>query len=604
MIRVENLSYSFPEKDLYQKISFHIEEGQHAALIGSNGSGKTTLVDMIMNDEEYLYTGKIIRKENLRIGYVSQFVSHDKEIRQDVYAYLSEDFQAMLKEQEEICLEMETATDFDEIMERYQQSLDAFAAVDGENYETNIYKELKLAGLTHLEHVPVAAISGGEFKLVQIIRQMMRYPGLLIMDEPDVFLDFENLAGLRNLIVSYPGTILVITHNRFVLNQCFDKILHLEHADLQEFEGSYMDYQVALLSKKVELQEGAARDQAEIERQQKLVNRMRKEATYIDNSAKGRQLNARVSLLERLKAKAIKAPFVEVREPEIHLYDPGKCREESLASGRSADVDEITLSAADCPEKSKLSAEKDIALRVTDYKLAFDQVLLEHVNFELEAGAKVALVGPNGTGKTTLLHDIYRKEKDRIRIGYMSQIYGNLYQENDTVYTAFEQLGFDTVRQVEEFLSGYCFTTDMVEQRICDLSGGERNLLQLALLHQKNADVLLLDEPTSHLDIYAQIALERAIREYPGTILMVSHDFYTIANCVDYVLYVDQKTVRRMSGRAFRKMIYKKHFPSSYLELEKEKLELEQRIQALLRDNDYEKAKAVCEKLAAVVDKM
>lgn len=588
MIQVEKLSYSFPEKDLYKKVSFSIEEGQHVTLIGSNGTGKTTLIDMFLHEEEYLYTGKIKKKENLKFGYVSQYVSHDKNLEVSVYEYLCQDFQDMLKEQEAICVEMETAMDFDEIMERYQNSLDAFAAVDGDNYETNVKKQLKLAGLEQISEVSVADISGGEYKLIQIIRQMMRFPGILIMDEPDVFLDFDNLAGLRNLICSYPATIIVITHNRYLLNHCFNKILHLENADIQEFEGSYMDYQLALLTKKVEMQEAAARDQAEIERNEKIVNRLRAEATYIDNSGKGRQLKARASLLERLRAKAIKAPFVEVREPDIHLFKP--------LEGEMTD----SLTEADTRE---MEAPKTL-LKVENYELAFDEVLLQDVSFEIGPTDKVALVGPNGTGKTTLLRDIYESNKDSMKIGYMSQIYGNLYGEKDTVFTAFEQIGFDTRKQVKDYLMKYCFCEDISDQLISVLSGGERNLMQLAILNQTNEDILLLDEPTSHLDTYAQIALEKAIKEFPGAVLMVSHDFYTIVNCVDYVLYVDQKSVRRMSNRAFRKMIYKEHFSSNYMELEKEKAELEQKINLHLRKYEYEKAKTLCQQLEGVVGKM
>lgn len=577
MIHIENLSYSVPEKDLYKKISFHIGEGEHIALIGSNGTGKTTLIDMIMNTDEYLYTGKIILPASLRIGYMSQYVSREKESSSTVYDYLCEDFHHMLKEQEEICVEMETATDFDEIMERYQKSLDAFAAVDGDNYESNIRKQLKLAGLTHLAEVSVADISGGEYKLVQLIRQMLRIPGILIMDEPDVFLDFENLYGLRNLIQSYPGTILVITHNRYILNHCFNKILHLENADLQEFEGSYLDYQLALLAKKIELQESVAKELEEIERQRKIVERMRNEATYIDNSAKGRQLRARKSLLERLEARAIKAPFVEIREPKIQLSIP------------------------DSIEETDMNA---LSLSMTDYSVAFDQVLLEKVSFEINPGEKVALVGPNGTGKTTLLKDLFAQYEDNDKLGYLSQIYGDVFKEKETVLSALDQAGLELRRDVDALLEQYCFSKDMADELISVLSGGERNLLQLALLGLGNYPALLLDEPSSHLDLYSQLALEKAIKEYPGTILMVSHDFYTIANCVDYVYFVEDKTLRRMSNRAFRKMIYKKHFSSEYFELDKQKKELELKIQALLQDNDFETAKTVFEKLDDVVSKM
>lgn len=592
MIQIDTLSYSFPEKDLYHKISCTIGEGEHIALIGSNGTGKTTLIDMIMNTDEYLYTGWIRKRENLKIGYVSQYVAHEKDHDCTVYEYLCQDFLKMLKEQEDICVEMETATDFDEIMERYQKSLDDFAAVDGDNYETNVKKQLKLAGLTSISEVVVADISGGEYKLIQIIRQMMRFPGILIMDEPDVFLDFDNLFGLRNLIASYPGTILVITHNRYLLNHCFNKILHLENADIQEFEGSYMDYQVALLSKKIEMQEQSAKDLEEIERQRKVVERIRNEATYIDNSAKGRQLKARKSLLERLEAKAIKAPFVEVREPEIQLY------KELLAESQDQAAEGQT------EENIMAAGQEAPAISVKDYQVAFDDILLENVSFEIGPKDKVALVGPNGTGKTTLLKDIYKSLEGKKNVGYLSQIYSDIFSEKETVFTAFDKVGLETRREVNALLKSYCFTEEMADQLVDALSGGERNLLQLALMSQCDYDILLLDEPTSHLDTYAQIALEQAIRQYPGAVLMVSHDFYTIVNCVDYVLMVEDKTIRKMSNRAFRKMIYKEHFSSEYLELDKQKKELEQQIQLLLRNNDYEKAKTVCEKLDETVLKM
>ena len=144
----------------------------------------------------------------------------------------------------------------------------------------------------------------------------------------------------------------------------------------------------------------------------------------------------------------------------------------------------------------------------------------------------------------------------------------------------------------------------MLNEKIEVLSGGEKNLLQLAKIGKSNANLLLLDEPTSHLDIYAQIALEKAIAEYKGAVLMVSHDFYTIVNCADYILFVEDKTIRKMRTRSFRKMIYDNHFKKDYLELEQKKRELEQRIEGCLKKHDYETAKTVCEQLEAVIEKM
>ena len=193
MITVEKLSYSFPEQDLYKNISFTLEDGQHCALIGSNGTGKTTLIDMLMDKEKYLYDGKIIMDDNLRIGYVSQVAKQEKEQDITVFDFLSEEFVRNQQENARLCEEMANADDLEEVFDRYQHVLDEFQAMDGDNYETNISKQLKLAGLSKLERHEISKLSGGEYKLVQVIKQMLMQPGLLIMDEPDVFLDFDNL---------------------------------------------------------------------------------------------------------------------------------------------------------------------------------------------------------------------------------------------------------------------------------------------------------------------------------------------------------------------------------------------------------------------------
>lgn len=540
MIKVEKLSYSFPTKDLYNKVSFSIEENQHAVLIGSNGTGKSTLVQILLNPDDFLFEGKVKTNINGRIGYVSQFETHEKERDITVFDFLAEDFVALQAEMTAVCAEMETAEDFDALMERYQQILDESMAVDADHYDSNIHKELKTAGLADKADLSISVISGGEYKLLQVIRQMLRKPALLVMDEPDAFLDFENLNGLKNLINGYQGTLLVVTHNRYLLNHCFDKILHLEGADIQEFEGNFIEYNYALLAKKIELQEKAALQQAEIERNQKVVERMRETATKMTNAALGRSLHARVSYLERLEARKIKDPFVEMNPPEIVLP--------TIEEREPVDI-----------------------LTVQDYSISYEDTLLENVNFSLKSNEKVALVGANGTGKTTLLRDIYRNENEAIslapevEVGFLSQVQVN---------------------------------------KIQFLSGGEKNLLQLAKIGRGNANFLILDEPTNHLDTYAQLALEKAINEYQGAVLMVSHDFYNIVNCADYILFVEDKSIRKMRTRTFRKMIYENHFKKDYLELEQKKKELEQRIDGYLRSHDFESAREVCEQLEAVIQRM
>lgn len=602
MIKVEKLSYAFPEKDLYKEVSFTIEDGQHAVLIGSNGTGKTTLVDILLNDDKYLYDGKIMRDMEGRVGYVSQYEKEEKDRDITVFDFLAEEFVRIQKENEDVCKEMET--NFDEmetLLEKYQNLLDEFAAIDGDNYESNIKKQLKTAGLTHTENLPISAISGGEYKLLQVVKQMLLLPNLLIMDEPDVFLDFDNLNGLRELINSYKGTILAITHNRFLLHHCFNKILHLEDTDIQEFDGTFVEYNFSLLAKKVELQEQVAKEQAEIERNQKIVDKLRANATRVTSASRGKALHARVSYLERLEARRIKAPFVNLRQPKIVLPDV----EEDVILEHVEDASQGLVHSGE-----EMPVEKKTVLRVEEYTIAYEDILLENVRFELKQGEKVAIVGPNGTGKTTMLRDIYRNNNsfismaEDVEVGFLSQIHGEMLNESNTIYEEFEAIGFETYGQIAEYLKDYYFEVDMLSSPISQLSGGEKNLLQLAKIAAGKANLLLLDEPTSHLDTYSQIALEKAIAEYKGTVLMVSHDFYTIANCVDYILFVEDKSVRKMRTRSFRKMIYENHFSKDYLEQEQLKKDLETRIEKCLKDNDYETAKGLCEKLEAVVEKM
>ncbi|MBQ5676244.1 MAG: ABC-F family ATP-binding cassette domain-containing protein, partial [Lachnospiraceae bacterium] len=183
MIQVENLSYSFPTKELYKSVTFTLEDGQHCAFIGSNGTGKTTLVDMIIDPEKYLYDGKIIKSEECRIGYVNQFSKSEKDQKKTVFEYLSEKFVENQIETAKVCEEMAVAEDLEPVFARYQELMDLFTAMDGDNYESNIKKQLYLVGMTSHENTEISALSGGEYKLLQVMKEMLQNPNLLIMDE-------------------------------------------------------------------------------------------------------------------------------------------------------------------------------------------------------------------------------------------------------------------------------------------------------------------------------------------------------------------------------------------------------------------------------------
>ncbi|MEK4274426.1 ABC-F family ATP-binding cassette domain-containing protein [Paenibacillus sp. FSL R7-0026] len=576
MIKVENLSFSFPQKELYKNISFTFEEAQHCAFIGTSGSGKSTLIDILMDPERYLFEGKLEIDPDCRIGYVSQFLQVDKTKETTVFEYIAEEFIKIQDEITAIYAEMATTSDMDSLMEKLQLALDAFEAMDGNNFEKNINKQLNLANLMKLKDLSISAVSGGEFKLIQVMKEMLNRPDFMIMDEPDVFLDFENLNALKKLINSHKGMLLVVTHNRYLLNHCFNKIIHLENTELQEFDGRYIDYNFSLLQSKIELQEIAVAEAEEIERYDHIIDNLREIATYNSEASRGRALKARVKFQERLEARRIKEPFVDIKQPNIRFG-----------------IDK--------------EMEDTVVVNVNNYSVSFDELLLENVNFEIKSTDKVALIGPNGTGKTTLLREIFKNNQDSIeinadvKVAYLSQVQGEMLKDSNTILNEFIDSGFQTYDEIRSYLPNYGFEGEILDQKIESLSGGEKNMLQLAKVSASQANVLLLDEPTSHLDIYTQIALEKAIEDYKGAIIMISHDFYSVVNGMDYVLIIEDKTISKMSIEEFRQMIYASHFDENYLENEQKKKSVEMKIELALKDTNFELAKSLVDELEKLI---
>ena len=300
-----------------------------------------------------------------------------------------------------------------------------------------------------------------------------------------------------------------------------------------------------------------------------MVDALRIRATIVANPTLGNAVNAKQTQLDRLLARQIKEPFIELREPLIE-FKPVEVK------------DDYTV------------------LSVTDYSVSFDDVLLENISFELKSGEKVAIVGPNGTGKTTLIKDILKNNHPSIKIdeninyACLSQLTDENIDETKTVFEVMENLGFETKESISGYLEKFCLEGDALKQKVGQLSGGEKNLLKIAMIANTNAELLILDEPTSHLDIYVQMAVEKAISEYKGAVLMISHDFYLIANCADHVLLVEDKTLKRMRTRTFRKMVYDKYFNKEYLEIDKKKQELEAKITLAFKMNELMKVEKLC----------
>lgn len=522
VLRAFGLSKEFGPRTLFAGVSLAVEAGEKLGIVGANGTGKTTLLRILLGLEEPT-SGSVTRADGLRVGYVPQHVTCPA--AQTVRAYILDEFHqhAEAMRAAETRLAHASDAELDKALRAYQLARDAFERIDGDHYEARAAKMLSAFGLSSKQDQPIETLSGGEQNVLSLAKALLIRPDLLVLDEPANHLDYIGIAWLEDFLTSFSGAVLMVSHNRYLLDRVVQGVLELEHGRVQRYNGNYSTYRALKLEEQMRQQRAFADYQKRLEKMQALVQRFADLARAHSNW--GTRYRSRLSQLRHLENQAVEAP--------------------EAAAARAA----IRFRAT--------NTHANIVLRVQNYAKSYDgRVLLDNVNFEITSGERVALVGPNGCGKTSLLRDIVEAghwHHDHLRVGPSITI-GYCAQQQEvldprrTVYEEMRAAGATSREQALSILARFLFRGDDVEKLVGALSGGERNRLQLARLMLQNPNFLILDEPTNHLDIDTCEAVEEALDDFAGTLLVVSHDRYFLDKVATRILEVRDKTIVSYPG--------------------------------------------------------
>jgi ATP-binding cassette subfamily F protein 3 len=525
LANLQNVSKSFGAQVVLRDVSLQIDSGQKAGLIGPNGSGKTTLLRILVGREPPS-TGNAAVRRGVRIGYVPQNSEHDPD--ETVTDFVLTEHRRLaraLRRQERRLSEAEEGSDLDSAMGAYQRARDAYDRVEGDWYPTKAEGMLDALGLAGRGDQKVGALSGGEQNVLALARALLAEPDLLLLDEPANHLDYDGVAWLEGFLVRFRGAVLLVSHNRYLLDRVVTRVLHLERAALSIYPGNYSTYRADRLRELVAQQQDYVANQKRLARLEALVQKFADIARGRSDPAWGKRLRARRKQLEREKAQAVARPDLQTR--------------------------------AIRPDFGTQATRADIALQLRSYSKAFGPLkLFEDVDLDVSCGERVALVGPNGSGKTSLLRDIVEtgswdnrvvRVGPSLTIGYCAQ-QQEVLDTDRTVQEEILSLGGVGRREAQGILARFMFGPDDLGKKVADLSGGERNRLQLARLMATRPNFLVLDEPTNHLDIPAREAMEDALADFEGTILVVSHDRYFLDKIVERVVEVRDRRLRSYPG--------------------------------------------------------
>ena len=520
-----NVSAHYGSQIVLDGVSFQIDENDKLSLIGRNGSGKTTLLEVLTGSEEPT-SGAVVVPQSTTVGYVPQYVDADESVT--VRDFLLEDYNRVVEElrRAERGLESVGQVDTGRALDAYQNALDAHDRMDGERFVDEAGSMLASMGLEGKKAQRVGSLSGGEQNVLSLTRALLAKPDLLLLDEPGNHLDFHGMAWLEDFLLRFTGAVLVVSHNRYLLDRVASGILELEHGRITHYDGNYSAYRAQRLRDLLSQQSDYIANQKRLARLEALVHRFEQIARANSDPAWGRRLRARRSQLERERRQAVDKPEMDTSAIRTHFES--------------------------APTRA------NIAIHMRDYTRGYgEDILFDKAEMEVNGGETVALVGANGSGKSTLLRDIVERgewDSEDIRVGPSMKI-GYSAQQQETLDD--DQTVVQQVREAAPMsnqaafglLSSLLFDHEDMDKTVGDLSGGERNRLQIARLMAMKPNLLILDEPTNHMDIPSQEAVEEALEEFQGTLLIVSHDRYFLDKLAQRVVEIrDRKLVSHPGG--------------------------------------------------------
>lgn len=523
VLALNNVAKAFGTDVILQNISFNVEDKEKLAIIGVNGAGKSTLFKIITG-ELALDSGDVIIPKDVTIGYFSQNLEIDSS--NTIYGELLTVFEKLLALEENIrTLEQKMGSasgdELEALMSRYSALSLEFEKQEGYQYKSRLRGVIKGLGFSDSEfYQPIHELSGGQKTRVALGKLLLSSPDLLLLDEPTNHLDIDSIQWLEDFLRSYQGSVIIISHDRYFLDKIVTRVIEIENKKSTVYHGNYTYY-----ASKKEIDRDIAlkhymSQQKEIAKQEEAIKKLRsfnREKSIKRAESKEKMLNK----IERLDA------------PDS-LPDKMRLR---IKPQKESGFDVLTVS---------------------DLKKGFDgQTLFEHITFDIKKGEKVALIGPNGIGKTTLFRIILDKlEQDfgthalgsSVIIGYYDQEHATLNEQNtifDEISLAYPKL---TNLEIRNVLASFVFTGDDVLKSISALSGGEKGRVALAKIMLSNANFLILDEPTNHLDLNSKEILESTLQNYEGTVLYISHDRYFINNTAEKIIELTPSTANIYLG--------------------------------------------------------